>query len=177
VNYRPTVVFVMLLFFIGCVSDEDLTTIDTWLLCDDCIELQSEVADMGLGAVPLLADALSGPSPGNIERFRRQFTELYRMIPPGAGLAESDYVNLHLGNLRASYHKRAAASLGDIARGCLSLICKRLAVKALTLSLERDSIVQAQTGSAFFRSDVARSIQAEIVRAGVPGPVLFLWTP
>jgi len=155
---------VALLILAGCTSEEDIKTIDAWLVCDDCVELRSEVAGMGIGVVSHLADALAGPSPGAMERYRRQFTALYGLVP-SPGLSESEYVGLHLENLRAGYQLRAATSLGDIAGDCFSLVCQRLALKALVLALEQDSTIRDQTGSGLFRADVGGSIKVEIGRA------------
>lgn len=95
-----------------------------YMECEECDDGELEaVVKIGAMAIPTLAATLrEGPSPTQIEMYRRHLTTTYRALKayelthptvavPGT---EEQYVNTYLDNYVALYRIRAATALGNI---------------------------------------------------------------
>src|SRR5688572_22936136 len=97
------------------LSKQERRVIDAWLNCDECLEGERDsVRRLGSPAIGALSDALEGPPPDRRQIMRTKFAETYSSFTI-AGLTQTEYVNQLLSNYVATYQKRAATSLRDIA--------------------------------------------------------------
>jgi hypothetical protein len=108
----------LLLAVVGCrLSPKEYSTIDGWLLCDDCVAGERDsVKAIGDKAVHTLDQALIGPSPGRLANKQAQFEQAYTDLATPS-IPRADYIARLRANYIAKYQKRAALSLADIGTG------------------------------------------------------------
>jgi alpha-tubulin suppressor-like RCC1 family protein len=132
-------------------SNEDRAAAANWLTCDECLagELDSLLL-RGNGAVPVLAQALGGPSPAHVAAVREQFRASYAQRADASHgrplrVTEEEYVRRFLGNYIATYQSRAAVALGR-----------------LETWRARRSLRSALRNEALYRPDVATLIRSAL---------------
>jgi alpha-tubulin suppressor-like RCC1 family protein len=137
------------------VRETDRTAVRRWLLCEECVrgELDSLTDPARRDrAVPLLAQALAGPSLRRRENVRHQLEEIYQQLATraanqGRALPRTldDYVAHHLSNYVAVYQTRAVVGLVEIgtpeARAALD-----------------DAVARVRTGERIYRGDVLQEL-------------------
>lgn len=100
------------------LSNNDRRAIHAWLICDDCRSGErAAVAYLGDDAVPVLAEALVGPSQDQQRIMRGKFDTSFKVADIATrvpGFLATQYSEFRDQNYRANYQKRAATSLGDI---------------------------------------------------------------
>jgi hypothetical protein len=115
VAFGVIAVVLVLVLVTNCgLKREEYAAIDAWLLCDECTAGErAAVSSIGEEAVPTLARALRGPSPGRKTLMRQKFAEAFSS-PGSGGLTRDQYADQLLDNYVATYQERAALSLRDI---------------------------------------------------------------
>lgn len=140
----------------GCVGQssrhrDDFDRLQNWLICDECIDGEREaVRRIGARAVGRLDTALRSPSPQRIALMRAKLGDSFRFAHSPGGDSNA-YINPRVANYVATYQKRAAMSLGDIATP--------EAIAALDRAI-RDATLRA------YRADVLDVIVSNRARAG-----------
>lgn len=101
------------------VPDQEVAEIiDYWLLCEECTEGErADVVGLGAAAVPRLTDALRAPAAQKQDNMRAQVTESFASMSAvsAAPPPMADYVDGFVANYVATYQRRSALALGDIA--------------------------------------------------------------
>jgi len=132
------------------ISNYQFERLQHWLTCDECVDGERDYAKgLGNDAVRVLDSALIGPSPQRRAVMRAKLGDMYRFANQPGGDSNA-YINPRFDNFIATYQKRAAITLGDIATTD--------AVQALDRAI-RDSAAR------HYRSDVVRTIR--VSRSGL----------
>jgi hypothetical protein len=118
VSPRRALLLGLLLALPACGDDStpaERRTVEEWLLCEECSdgELDSVVA-LGQRAVPLLKDALEGPTDDRRANMRRQAEAMWRGMSDTAVVPFQLFLDHYDANYVASYQSRAAVALDTL---------------------------------------------------------------
>ena len=113
-----SVAVAMALMLTACrLSTAEFHLLDAWFTCDECVNNErAKVVALGWKGISRLDAALIGPSPGRIAVMNNNFRESYRTARSPGPNRQQDYITFRRDNYIATYQKRAAVALGDIAK-------------------------------------------------------------
>ena len=115
---RRAVLLGILLALQACGDDStpaERRAVEEWLLCEECSEgeLDSVIA-LGDRAVPLLKDALEGPTDDRRANMRQQAEAMWRGMSDTTVVAFQAFLEHYDANYVASYQSRAAVALDSL---------------------------------------------------------------